>query len=497
VSAKTVAIVGGGLGGLSAAIHLAASGHRVRLFEKNDAVGGKLARLRVGGFSFDLGPSLLTLPDVFRDLFAAGGGDFDAAVTIARLDPICRYHFADGARLDLPDGLERQVDAVRAFNPAEVDAYRRFARYAQELYDASADAFLHRPFGDFSGYGGARGLGMLRQLPRLLSPRSLDGLVRRFFRDPRLVQLFDRFATYNGSSPYAAPATFALVPHVEHVLGAYHVTGGMYRIAEAELDLARALGVEVRTNCEVAAVDVRDRRARGLRLKDGERVEADAVVVNADAAGAYERLIPEDADPRARARLLASEPSTSALVTLVGLSRAMPALAHHNIYFSADYRGEFEAIVERREAPPDPTVYVCAASRTDPTQAPEGGESLFIMINLPAATGREDWGTLTGALRARVRARLARAGVAIDESAVAHESHLTPVDFAERYGSRLGSIYGPSSNTRLQAFLRPPNRTRVAGLFFAGGGSHPGGGIPLVTLSGRIAAGLAGEFLAG
>ena len=486
---RTVAVVGGGLGGLAAAIALAASGHRVRVFEKNPDAGGKLARLEVDGFSFDLGPSLLTLPDVLSELFAMGGADFESLVRPERLATLCRYRWPDGSSLDVPDGLEAQVDAIHEFNPAEAAAWRRFAGYARELYDAASEPFMRRPFGDTSGFGRAEGLAMLRQLPRVLSPRSLDGLARRFFRDPRLVQLVGRFATYNGSSPFRTPATFAVIAHVEHALGAYHVPGGMYRIAEAELDLCRALGVEVATGVAVEAVELRDGRAVGVRLAGGERVGADAVVVNADPATAYERLLPPGADPRARRRLLAAEPSTSALVMLAGARRRTPHLAHHNVFFSSDYRREFDDIFARGRAPEDPTVYVCA----DTSLAPEGCEALFVMVNLPALAGPEDREAVIADVRPRA---LERAG--IDASEVVHESYLTPGDFAARYGSRDGSLYGASSNTRLQAFLRQPNRSRrVPGLFFCGGGAHPGGGIPLVTLSGMIAAREASAWLAG
>jgi phytoene desaturase len=270
----------------------------------------------------------------------------------------------------------------------------------------------------------------------------------------------------------------------------------MYRIAEAELALARALGVEVETNSAVAAVEVRDRRVTGVRLADGERIAADAVVVNADPATAYERLLPADADPAARRRLLASDPSTSALVMLAGVRRELPALDHHNVLFSSDYRREFADIFDRRRAPDDPTVYVCAASRTDRSQAPAGCEALFVMVNLPALDGDVDRDAMIAMLRPRIFERLARAGIQLGDGDLAHESYLTPRDFAARDGSRDGSIYGASSNTRRQAFLRQPNRSRrVAGLFFAGGGAHPGGGMPLVTLSGRIAARLADEYL--
>lgn len=501
MSKKTVAVVGAGLGGLAAAISLASAGHRVRVFEKNDEVGGKLSRLRANGYTFDLGPSLLTLPDVLRELFDEAGADFDAAVTLDRLPTLCRYRFADGSGLDLPDGLDAQVETIRRFNPSEADAWRRFATYAREVYDAASEPFMRRPFGDISGFGGAEGLAMLKQLPRVLSPRSLDGLARRFFRDERLLQLVGRFATYNGSTPYRAPATFAVIAHVEHELGAYHVRGGMYRIAEAELALARELGVEVECGRAVSRALVRNGRVAGLELADGERVDVDAVVVNADAPTAYERLLPDDADPGARRRMLSSEASTSALVMLLGVGRPLPQFDHHNVFFSADYRREFDDIFERRVAPEDPTVYVCASSRSDASQAPDGAESLFVMVNLAPLGGTRDAleraigerESLVEALRPRIVERI---GLEVAPGEIEHESYLTPSDFASRYGSRDGSIYGPSSNTRLQAFWRQPNRSRrVAGLFFAGGSAHPGGGIPLVTLSGRIAAGQAREYI--
>lgn len=494
---RTIVVVGAGLGGLAAAILLAAAGRRVRIFEKNASVGGKLARLEAGGFTFDLGPSLLTLPDVFRELFADAGADFDAAVPLDRLSTLCRYRFADGSALDVPDGLDAQLEAIRQFNPAEVDAWRRFASWTREVYDAASAPFMRRPFGSTDGMSAAAGRAMLRQLPRVLSPRSLDGLVGRYFRDGRLRQLFGRFATYNGSSPFRAPATFAIIAHVEHGLGAYHPAGGIYRIAEAELELARRLGLEVATGTEVEGVVLRDGTACGVRLASGDVVDADAVLVNADATTAWERLIPADAAPWTRRRLVRAEPSTSALVMAVGVRAPCPQFDHHNVAFSADARREFGDLFDRRHPAEDPTVYVCASSRTDASQAPHGCEALFVMVNLPAGPAdREDRESLLAHQRPRILARLERAGLGIDESLIVHESFLTPADFARRYGSRDGSLYGPASNTRLHAFWRQPNRARrVPGLFFAGGGAHPGGGMPLVTLSGRIAAGEIRKYL--
>lgn len=494
--ASTIVVVGAGLGGLAGAISLAASGHHVRVFEKNATVGGKVAQLEAGGFRFDLGPSLLTLPDVFRELFAEAGSDFDSEVPLQRLAMLCRYRFADGSALDLPDGLEAQLEAIHAFSPCETDAWRRFAVRVGEVYDAASEPFMRRPFGDLAGMKGAAGRAMLRQLPRVLSPRSLDGLAGRFFKDPRLRQLIGRFATYNGSTPFRAPATFAIIAHVEHALGAFHPVGGMRRIVEAEVALAERLGVEMSVNEPVSEIVLRDRRAVGVRLASGAVIDADAVLVNADATTSWERLLPAEADPWSRRRLVRAEPSTSALVLSLGLRRRADHLEHHNVAFSSDSRAEFADLTEHRRAANDPTVYVCASSRSDATQAPPGGEALFVMVNLPALRGTEDRDALVAHQRERIFARLSLAGLAVDRDDIVHESALTPSDFAERDGSRDGSLYGPASNSRLQAFWRQPNRSpRIPGLFFAGGGAHPGGGMPLVTLSGRIAADAIREYL--
>lgn len=494
----TIVVVGAGLGGLAGAISLAASGYRVRIFEKNGSPGGKLARLEADGFAFDLGPSLLTLPDVFRELFAEAGADFDAEVPLHRLTTLCRYRFADGSALDLPDGLEAQVEAIHELNPAESLAWRRFAVWVREVYEAASEPFMRRPFGDLAGMTGAAGKAMLRQLPSVLSPRSLDGMAGRYFADPRLRQLIGRFATYNGSTPFRAPATFAIIAHVEHALGAFHPIGGIRRIADAEVALAGRLGVELTLNAPVTEVVLRDRQAIGVRLASGEVIEADAVLVNADATTAWERLMPPDADPWTRRRLVRAEPSTSALVMALGLRGPAPQLAHHNVAFSANYREEFADLTERRRPAEDPTVYVCASSRTDASQAPPGGEALFVMVNLPALNGAEDREALIAHQRERIFSRLASAGLAVDGRDIVHESYVTPSDFASRDGSRDGSLYGPASNSRLHAFWRQPNRSRrVPGLFFAGGGAHPGGGMPLVTLSGRIAADEIRRFLSG
>ncbi|MFO7169327.1 MAG: phytoene desaturase family protein [Chloroflexota bacterium] len=478
-----VVIVGGGLGGLSAAIHLAAAGRRVTLLEQNERVGGKLNLIEAGGFRFDTGPSLLTMPWVLGAVLERAGARLEDELELVPLDPACRYLWPDGTRFDAWHTLPRLLAEIERLEPADVAGFLRFMAYGRRIYDAAAEPFLLTPF------TGLRD--MLR--PRLLSDslaidplRTVDHAVRAFFRSPYLRQLFNRYATYTGSSPYRAPATFNMIPYVEFSQGAYHVRGGMYRIAAALERAARRLGVEVRTCAPVTEIVVRDGRVRGVRLAGGELLGASAVIANADPRYVYGRLVP--AAQRVARRLERLELSYSGFALMLGVDRAYPELAHHNIFFARDYRQEFAAIVDRRVPYPDPTIYVCAPSVTDAQLAPPGMLNLFVLVNAPSS-GRVSWERERQAYRDLIVRKLERMGLHGLERHIVVEHILTPADIEERYNAPGGAIYGLASNGPLTAFLRPAQRDpHIRGLYFAGGGTHPGGGIPLVLLSGRAAA---------
>ncbi len=490
MSARRVIIVGAGLGGLAAALHLRARGFQVTVLEKNPTVGGKLNRIVADGFSFDTGASLVTLPDILRATFAVAGARLEEHLTLQPLDPICRYRWPDGAQLDLSSDVSKTVAQLRCLAPQDEAAFFRFLSYGAELYTATAPVFLFNDFRDWRNLWRQLDRRLLRQLPRLVTLQTVADRTAKFFTSPYLRQLFNRYATYNGSSPYRAQATFCLIPYVEFAFGAWYVVGGLYRIAESLLHVAQAQGIGIHTNTPVAEIVVADGQARGVRLADGHVLPADVVVSNADPLYTYAKLLP---GVRRRAysdeRLARIEPSCSGFILLLGTARKFDALAHHNIFFSSDYPAEFADIFDRLLPPADPTIYVCATSRTDPTQAPPGSENLFVMVNAPAVCDAYDWDDVAPNYRNHVMARLEAAGLTGLAESIVFEDRLTPKRFATWFNAHRGAIYGLSSNNLHNAFWRPPIRAReVRNLYFVGGGTHPGGGIPLVLLSGKIAA---------
>jgi phytoene desaturase len=320
-------------------------------------------------------------------------------------------------------------------------------------------------------------------LPAISSTRRLDAHVKSYFRSPKLQQLFNRFATYNGSSPFQTPATFALIPYVEFGLGAWYVKGGMYEIPKALAQLAAELNVEIKTDAEVEKILVENGKAVGVKLKNGESLKSDFVVANSDAVETYRNLLETE-----NKRIENLEPSCSGFVLLLGAKKRFPALAHHNIFFSDDYRAEFDAIFKELRPARNPTIYVCAASRTDATQAPEECENLFVLINAPYTSARTDWEKEKRGYRDLIVKKLEDFGLEDLEKSIDFEQIITPADFEKKYRANRGSIYGVSSNGVFSAFLRPPNKARsVENLYFVGGATHPGGGIPLVLISGKLA----------
>ncbi|HEY1017064.1 MAG TPA: phytoene desaturase family protein [Herpetosiphonaceae bacterium] len=475
---KHVAVVGGGLGGLAAAIRLRAAGARVTLFEKNGRVGGKMNLVEQDGFTFDTGPSLFTMPWVVDELLAVAGYRREELLEIVPVDPTCRYRFADGQRFDAWADLAALVGEIERLSPPDVAGFFRFMAFAARIYQAAAEPFLLEPFAGLRTMLQPR---LLRDALKIAPFQTVDQAVRRFFRHPHLRQIFNRYATYNGSSPYRSPATFCIIPYVELAQGGWYVRGGMYRLAAALERVAGELGVEIRLNSPVSALEFAGRRARGVRLADGSSVAADHVVVNADALYALDELIPPAKAP--------SHPlSCSGFVLLLGVHDRFPQLAHHNIFFSADYPAEFRAIFERGAPAPDPTIYVAATARSDAGHAPPGMLNLFVLVNAPPL-GRVNWEREAPAYRDLIVSRLERAGLDGLSAAIVSERCLTPADLAAMTNAHRGALYGPASHGLRAAFLRPRNRPPgLRGVTLAGGATHPGGGIPLVLLSGKAAA---------
>ncbi|MBC7931125.1 MAG: phytoene desaturase [Rubrivivax sp.] len=473
---RTAVIIGGGLGGLATAVRLAARGWRVTVCEQGSTFGGKMNSWEREGFRFDTGPSLITMPWVFENLFAAAGSSLAEQIKLSPVSPLADYIFDDGTRFTYSTQLPDWLRAVREIEPRDVDGFLRFMRLGARLFALSRETFLRRsPLAPPD----LRGLKAMRNLPLRHAWGSYHRTVAAHFRSPQLRQLYNRYPTYVGSSPYESPATLAVIPYIEYAYGGWHVAGGLYRIVESLVSLCRELGVSLQTNARVERIEHDNRRVRGVKLTDGTRINGDVVVMNSDAS-LTRSLLGVDARTESSTAL-----SLSGFVLLLGLRRKLPQLAHHTVYFSSDYRAEFAQLFGERRFPDDPTVYVSAPSRTDPSLAPDGGETLFVMANAPAA-GEGSWGE-ERVVRDRIFKRLSKSGFPEIESEIVVSDVWTPDRIARDYLMPGGAIYGTNSHGWRHAFLRAPNKYRkLGGLYQVGGSSHPGGGTPTVLLSAEI-----------
>lgn len=482
-----ILIVGGGLGGLAAAIRIQAAGHRVHVLEKNERVGGKMNIVVADGYRWDTGPSLLTMPWVLHELWQAAGRTLEDDLHLLPVDPVCRYTWPDGTRWDHRAALPDLIHEITRLSPPDAVNFFRFMAFAGKIYEATAEPFLLSPFGGWRDFVTPR---FITDAPALDPFHTMDQAVRRYFRSPYLQQVFNRYATYNGSSPYRAPATFSIIPYIEFAEGGWYVRGGMYELARAMLHLAEELGVDIETGAEVTDVCIEHGAARGVRLGTGREIAADRVVVNVDALHGLRHLIaPEHRKRWHNRRIEAMEPSCSGFVLLLGVDRDYAELAHHNIFFSPDYPAEFRAIFDKQVPAPDPTIYVSATCRSDDGHAPAGHMNLFVLVNAPATGERFSWAHEAQAYRDQVVRVLERRGLPELSQHIRSEHIITPADFQGRYGAWRGALYGGSSNHMFSAFMRPPLRSPdVRKLYFVGGATHPGGGIPLVLLSGKAVA---------
>lgn len=480
-----VAVIGAGLGGLASAIHLAARGHDVVLFERNETPGGKAGRFEKQGYSFDTGPSLVTMPEVLDELFAVAGKNRESALPMTRLDPQCRYFFNDGASFDIADDRARTVAAIDAFSPGEGVRFEKALKLAKKLYDTSGPAYLDQPFEGFASFMlrlGSKGIGMLPAI----RAGTLENASKMLLRDERVRWFMQRFATYAGGGPRQSPAALAMVMHVEHAGGAYYPQGGIYAISEALSELARGLSVQMRFGESIERLIVEGGKVVGVEASGAERF--DAVIANADPVTVATRMLsPEESNAAGLSALAQAELGMSGIVLMLGVRGPLPQMSHHNVLFPARYEDEFSDVFDKERAPEEPTVYLCIPSRTDATRAPEGCESVFCMINAPATSGRADWEGQRAQLAERIKTRMERL-IPDLKSRIEMEELIDPDHFAKRYLAPGGSIYGVTSHGRMSPFHRPLARVeRLPGLYFAGGGTHPGGGIPLVLRSGRFA----------
>lgn len=483
-----VIVIGAGIGGLTAAVGLAARGLEVHLIERAATPGGKMREVRVAGQPVDSGPTVLTLRDVFEAVFDEAGDALHDHVHLQPASVLARHAWAAGGRLDLHADRERSAQAIAELAGAdEGRRYLQFCRNARQIFETLDSTFIRAPRPSPLGLSLRVGLRRPLRLWGIQPFHTLWALLGRYFHDPRLRQLFGRYATYCGSSPFAATATLALVAHVEQS-GVWLVQGGMQRLAAALADLAARRGARLRYSTEVARILVEGGRAAGVELADGERLPAEAVVLNADAAALATGLFGAAAR-RALRPPRRSDRSLSAVTwSVYARSRGFPLL-RHNVFFSSDYPDEFEAIFRRGELPAEPTVYVCAQDRDAGAEAAaDGPERLLCLVNAPPAGDR---GAPTDAeldsCEARTFALLERCGLTIERRPEA-TVRTAPADFERLFPATGGALYGRHSHGWRAAFARPGSRTALPGLYLAGGSAHPGPGVPMAATSGRLAA---------
>jgi phytoene desaturase len=490
-----VVVVGAGMGGLAVAARLATRGHNVTICEQSATYGGKLGSYRRDGFTFDTGPSLLTLPAVYRDLFIKTGQPLETCLDLVPVDPATRCRFADGTWLDVPNasrsGTARALDA--ALGPGAGDGWNRFMERAGSIWEATRRPILESPLDGPAAL--LRRARSIRDLRTVAPWQSLRGIGRRYLDDPRLRTYLERYATYAGSDPRRAPAALAVVPYVEQTFGSWYVPGGLRRLGDALYGRCLDRGVTVRVGAEVVEVTTSGGRADGVLLADGSRLDADLVVANTDAAHLYTDLV---SAPSALARLSKATPSLSGFVLLLALRGRTSGLAHHTVLFGPDYDAEFDAIFRSPSRPVEaPTIYIAAPD--DPALRPDDRhEAWFVLVNAPrhgqaGHAGTVDWRApgLADSYAHRILAELAERGLDVRDRVLWREIR-TPADLERQTRSPGGAIYGTSSNGPRAAFLRPANRSPVPGLFLVGGSSHPGGGLPLVGMSAAIVAELIG-----
>jgi 1-hydroxycarotenoid 3,4-desaturase len=483
-----VAIVGAGIGGLSAALLLANRGLDVVVLERARTPGGKMREVTVGGASIDAGPTVFTMRWVFDEMFAEARASLGDHVRLRKTDLLARHAWGPDQRLDLFADPRCSADAIGRFaGPTEARGYLDFRARSERIYMTLRDSFIRAQRPSVLSLTQAAGLRGLGDLARISPFSTLWQALGEFFRDPRLRQLFGRYATYCGSSPFLAPATLMLVAHVEQD-GVWLVEGGMQRVADALATLAEARGARIRYGAEVASIVVEKARAAGLTLTTGERISANAVVVNADSAA-----LPAGHFGPAVCRAIAAPARADRSLSAVTFAMSAVAggfpLAHHNVFFSTDYRAEFEDLCSRQAPPADPTVYVCAQSRADAGQDAQvtAPEPLLCLVNAPANgdTCAYSHGEIDRC-RENMISRLERCGLELREQASSIVT--TPADFHRMFPGSGGGLYGPASHGWMASFRRPAARTRIPGLYLAGGTTHPGPGVPMAALSGRLSA---------
>ncbi|MFZ1687063.1 MAG: 1-hydroxycarotenoid 3,4-desaturase CrtD [Flavobacteriales bacterium] len=484
----TCAVIGSGIAGLASAIRLANAGHSVTVFEANDHPGGKISELRMGGYRFDMGPTVLTMPQYIDELFALCGEDPRRHLRYQRIDPGFQYYFHDGTVIRTWADQERLADEFAANTTADRKSVLTFLERCRVKRELTEEVFLERSLHRLGNYFNKATLRGLLNFHKVEAFTTMAKANAALFKDEKVAAILNQFASYNGSDPYAAPATLNLISYYELALGSYAAEGGMHAITKALTGLAQRQGVRFEMGTRVERIAVDGGTCKGVVVR-GEHRPFDRVVSNADVYTAYHGMMPEQRKPRT----LDQPRSSSVILFHWGMDRAFPSLHLHNMFMSADGRAEYDHIFNKGTIHPDPSIYLHISSKVNANDAPPGCENWFAMVAVPHNTG-QDWDDLVRRTRTTMIGKLSRMlGVDV-EASITCEHAIDPRTIEQLTSCAFGAIFGNSSNSVFASFLRHPNFSRrIKDLYFCGGSVHPGPGIPLCLLSAKITAGLVAE----
>ena len=481
----SVIVIGAGLGGIAAAAHLARQGRRVTVFEKNSRPGGRCDHFSRDGHHFDTGPTLFIMPMVYEAEFAAMGVSLHEVLDLQRVDPTYHLVFDDGRQLTLTSDLKAMREQLESIEPGSFQGFLRYLEEGHRHYHLGMERLVQRDFRTAADFFTFSNLPLLFRLKPLVPHyRNMSA----YFDEPRLKAAFTFQDVYMGLSPFEAPATFSMMAYTELAHGVWYPRGGMYRVVEALMSIAREAGVEFEFNAAVDRIEVNGRRAQGVKLADGRRLEADAVVANADLPYVYRHLLPEDGLAKSMAR---KRFSCSVITFFWGVDKPCATLGPHTLFLADDYRENFESIIRQLTLPDNPSVYVHAPTRLDPALAPPGEDTLIAIVPVGHLdeTGEQDWRHIRDRARQAVFRRLATVGITDLETHLKFETNFTPLSWRKRYNLVKGSTHGLCHNLTQLGYFRPGNRhPHYRNLYFVGASTHPGTGMPTALVSGRLVA---------
>ncbi len=480
---KSVLVVGGGAGGLASAVMLQHAGFQVTVLDKNPTLGGKLGKEEMQGYTFDTGPSILTLPAVLREIFTFTGARLEDYLELVSLDPQWRCFFNDGMSFDFRAGEEAMISEVEKFAPKDVDGFRKLLLKSRELYRVSEDNFFFRDFQnvlDVIKGGGASALEALKLMVAIEPLKTFSDLVDSHVKNPHLRQALEHLTQYVGSSPFISPAILNCLLHVQFVKGCWYPVGGMNKISEVLVKRFQELGGKIVLGSEIEHIFHDGDTIRGFESKDGYLWTADEYVVNMDSNTFYSKL--------GLKRQLREGLACSGVTVFLGLKKRLEGLAHHNFFFSASHKEEFKDIYDRGLPHADPTIYCCVPTLTDPTVAPPNRENVFLLIHAPVDNGKTNWDSYLDEYVALVEKKMSRFGFDLESHEVELRSARSPKGIGEKWGTYRGNIYGLASHGKLSGGFKPGNQSRrFKNLQFAGGTVNPGAGVPMSLMSGMIA----------